>query len=107
MTDNQDQVIRVSTGSLIEMNIQSEVLKNAGITSRIVGDDLTAGLGSVRPGTVELWVLNADAKRAEAVLEADRQHVEEKDPQKFQKPVSDAKPGHQGHGPRERHIKQP
>jgi hypothetical protein len=37
---------------------------------RVVGDDLTAGLGTALPDSVELWVFRADAEAAEAEMAA-------------------------------------
>jgi hypothetical protein len=98
MVSGSDDVVKVASGSLIEMNILEEVLKEAGIPSRVVGDDLTAGLGTATPGTVELWVTSENAKRATKVLAEDEIRVEEEEKrdkhahQKFPPPKSDAKP---------------
>ena len=67
MIINSDDVVKVATGTLIEMTSLAELLKDEGIVCRVVGDDLTAGLGSTMPGSVELWVSAADANRANKI----------------------------------------
>lgn len=54
----------VSTGTLTEVQTRHGALSAAGIESPVVGDHLTAGLGTALPGTVELWVSRADLRAA-------------------------------------------
>ena len=74
MNHNPDDVIPVATGTLIAMTSLAEALKNEGIVGRVVGEDLTGGLGSTLPGTVELWVSAADADRASQILAGTEEH---------------------------------
>jgi Putative prokaryotic signal transducing protein len=59
-------VVKFATGTLVEMESLREALADAGVTANIVGDELTAGLGSTLPGTIELWVREADVAKAKA-----------------------------------------
>jgi hypothetical protein len=101
MVESSDDVIKVATGTQIEMNLLADALKETGITSRVVGDDLTAGLGTIMPGTVELWVISADAQRAADIIRAAQDHHKKHGtnaPHKFPHPESDPNPD-QSQGP--------
>lgn len=95
MINNSDDVVKVATGTLIEMTSLAELLKDEGIVCRVVGDDLTAGLGSTMPGSVELWVGAADANRANKILFDTEGHHKKHGkplPNAFPHPKSDSKP---------------
>jgi hypothetical protein len=64
MTTESADVVCVATGTLIEIQTRHGALSAAGIESRVVGDHLTAGLGTALPGTVELWVNRDDLRAA-------------------------------------------
>ncbi len=68
MMQQSVDLVRVATGSLVEVQAWIELIRAAEIEARLVGDDLIAGLGTALPGTVELWVHRADAASAEAAL---------------------------------------
>lgn len=70
MVNGSDDVVKAATGTLVEMNELAGRLRDAGIPCRVVGDDLTAGLGTAIPGSVELWVMTYDAERAATVFGA-------------------------------------
>ena len=74
MTHNPDDIVRVADGPLVQVEIWQGVLREAGIVSQVVGTDLSAGLGTAIPGSVELWVHRSDAVRAEDVLRAAESH---------------------------------
>lgn len=63
-----DDIVKLATGSLVDMQLLANELSAEGIPARTVGDDLTAGLGTAMPGSVELWVRTADVQRAEATI---------------------------------------
>ncbi len=95
MINHSDDVVKVATGTLIEMTSLAELLKDEGIVCRVVGDDLTAGLGSTIPGSVELWVGAADANRASKILFDTEGHHKKHGkplPNAFPHPKSDPKP---------------
>ena len=68
MSTDPNDIVRVATGSQVEIELHQQTLREAGITSRVVGDDLTGGLGTAMPGSVELWVHASDAPRAQVAL---------------------------------------
>lgn len=68
MTTGSRDIVCVSTGTLTEMQTRHDALSAVGIESRVVGDHLTAGLGTTLPGTVELWVHRVDVGSAETAL---------------------------------------
>lgn len=68
MTPDPDDVVRVAAGSLVAVELYREALAAEGIAGRVVGDDLSGGLGSALPDAVELWVHRADAPAAEAAI---------------------------------------
>ena len=63
-----NDLVPVATGSLTQVRSWLDLLGAAGIESRVVGDDRTAGLGATTPGSVELWAHRADAGAAEATM---------------------------------------
>lgn len=114
MTPATDDVVRVYTGPLMEVEAYQQVLTESGIQSKVVGTELTGGLGTAIPESIELWVHRGDTEKAIAAI---KQHEEERGTpehegrrppegsHKFPHPVSDHKPGH---APvrKEPHVKQ-
>jgi hypothetical protein len=95
MVNGSDDVVKAATGTLVEMNELSGRFKDAGIHCRIVGDDLTAGLGTAIPGSVEVWVIRSDAVRAAAIVsDMENQGGSGAPPRRadFPHPQSDRKP---------------
>lgn len=74
MTADPNDLVPVRAGSLTEIQLWHDRLRAVGIESRVVGDNLTAGLGTVLPGSVELWVHRADAVAAEAAIARDDEY---------------------------------
>jgi hypothetical protein len=68
MTADSNDPIRAGNGSVTQVQRWHDLLRGAGIESRVVRDDLTAGLGVALPDSAELWVQRADAGAAEAVI---------------------------------------
>lgn len=64
-----DDIVKLATGTLVEMQLLENELLNTGVEARLVGDDLTAGLGTTLPGSVELWVRANDSSRAEEIVQ--------------------------------------
>lgn len=84
-------VVRVASGSLVEVELWQGALTEAGVTSRVVGTELSAGFGSALPGSIELWVSREDLDKAEAAIRYAAVHPpgEEPKPAAHEKPVSD------------------
>lgn len=74
MNEQADNLVCLTSGALIQVQILHDVLRSAGIESRIVGDDLTAGLGTALPDSIELWIHTADAAKAEAAMAGSSGH---------------------------------
>lgn len=68
MTVNEHDVVRVYAGPVVTVELYQQALKDAGVESNVVGLDLSAGLGSALPGSVELWVKSEDAEKAAAAI---------------------------------------
>jgi hypothetical protein len=98
MTPNaDDELVRVAAADLVTIELYQRALKEAGIESRVVGDELTAGLGTALTGSVELWVWEEDAERAGAAIRYMEEHRGEAprpEPQQHDRPTSDPRPHH-------------
>ena len=97
MTAGANDIVCVASGSLLQVETWRELLLAGGIESRIVGDNLTAGLGTALPGSIELWVHRANAQSAEAAVGGAGDHHREPESRPgppHGHPVSDPKPDH-------------
>lgn len=106
MSSDPGEVVKVFSGTLVEVEGYQEALTAAGIESKVVGTALTASLGTAIPGSIELWVHRSDAEKAVAAIKLDDEQRGRKAPaEKHPHPVSDPKPGA---APRhkEPHVKQ-
>ncbi|MFO0937657.1 MAG: hypothetical protein U0798_14215 [Gemmataceae bacterium] len=95
MSHDPQELVKLYTGPLVYAESYQSLLKDSGIDSKVVGTELTAGLGTALPGTIELWVRQGDAKRAEEVIlrqQGSESHGH-KERQQFPHPTSDPKPG--------------
>ena len=96
MTENANDIVCLTSGSLMQVRSWHDLLQIAGIGSRVVGDNLTAGLGTALPGSVELWIRSADVEAAEAAMagaDGHRRRGRETHPTPTHgHPVSDPKP---------------
>jgi hypothetical protein len=84
MTRDPDDVVRVYSGPLVDVEAYQQVLTEAGIESKVVGTDLGASFGSALQNSIELWVHQGDLEKAVAAV---KEHDEEK-----------ARRHHPGHG---------
>lgn len=66
--NTERDVVRVYSGPVVQVELYQQVLTEAGVTSKVVGLDLAAGVGSALQNSVELWVKSEDAERAAAVI---------------------------------------
>lgn len=104
MTQHSDDLVKIATGQLVQVQAWGDVLQAARIVFRVVGDNLAAGLGTALPGSVELWVRRTDVAAAEAAITEAGRHFSPGGPELHStsshgRPVSDPKPG-RSHGPR-------
>jgi hypothetical protein len=64
-----DDVVRLATApNPAQAHIWQQALRDEGISSRVVGDYLDAGVGDIPGLTAEIWVHRDDLARAEEVL---------------------------------------
>lgn len=68
MYHDTHDIVKAAYGTLVEMSELAEELREAGIECRVVGDDLTAGLGTAIPGSVEVWIKTEDEQRAAKIV---------------------------------------
>ncbi len=68
MTTDADDIVKVATGTLAEVEAWGVALRSAGIECRVVGGYLTAGLGTAIPGSAELWVHSRDRGLAAGIV---------------------------------------
>ena len=68
MTQHSDDLVKVRVGALVQVQAWGDLLQAVGIEFRVVGDNLTAGLGAALPDSIELWVHRTDAAGAESVI---------------------------------------
>jgi hypothetical protein len=93
MTSNSDEVEKVFSGTLIEVEGYQQVLADAGIESKVVGTELTASFGSAIPGSIELWVHRSDAEKALVAIRRDDEKMgRKKSGQKHPHPTDEPKP---------------
>jgi hypothetical protein len=71
-------IVRLTTASNpVEAHVMQQALQAEGISCKVVGDYLDAGLGDIPGMRAELWVHRDDMAAAEAVLKARREVPEE------------------------------
>jgi hypothetical protein len=64
-----EEPVRVAVGPLLDVQMWSAELTDAGIFHKVVGDELAGSFGTTLQASVELWVPAKDAKRAEELIE--------------------------------------
>lgn len=69
MTDNEQDIVTVYSGPMVMVELYQQALKEANVESKVVGVDLTGGLGTALPDSVELLVKSEDVEKARAVIE--------------------------------------
>jgi hypothetical protein len=79
MKPSDDDIVRVASGNLVQVEMWQVRLKEAGIESRVVGDDLYSSVGSILPGSVELWARERDLQRAQEILAMEPDEGEEQE----------------------------
>src|SRR5262245_13343186 len=94
MSRDPNDVVRLYAGPMVIVEEYQQVLAEAGIEAKVVGEALLASFGSAIPDSVELWVHSADLEKAKAAIERfEQQRPQENQRQQHPRPTSDAKPG--------------
>ena len=78
MSSHADDVVKLASGTLVEVELWQVTLRDAGIECRVVGTELSAGLGSVLPASTELWVHRGDVEKATAALRYAAEHAHDR-----------------------------
>ena len=94
MSHDPNDVVRVFSGPLIEVESHQRILAESGIESKVVGTELTGSFGTAMPSSIELWVHRRDAEKAAAIIERDGAGRSGPHGGKFPHPTNDPKPGH-------------
>jgi hypothetical protein len=68
MNPDPNEVVSVFRGTTVEAETFQQVLADAGIEGKVVGEALTASFGTALQGSVELWVHQKDADKAIAAI---------------------------------------
>jgi hypothetical protein len=68
MTTDGHDVVRVASGEMVTIELYQQALTEAGIESKVVGDDLGASFGTAIQNSIELWVRQEDVDRAAAAI---------------------------------------
>ena len=64
MSRDPNDVVRVYSGPLSEVETYQQVLRESGIESKVVGTNLSASFGSAISDSIELWIHNSDMEKA-------------------------------------------
>ncbi len=91
MSEGQD-VVKVYAGPYVTAEIYQQVLREAGIEARVVGEALLAGFGSALPDVVEVWVPQQDAEKALAAIRLYEAERDKPPPREFPRPQDDPLP---------------
>jgi len=68
MSDQHDEVVRVASGDLVQIESYQQALADAGIEAKLAGDNLEGSFGTALPNSIELYVHEKDFARAEEIL---------------------------------------
>lgn len=105
MSRDPNDVVRVYSGLLSEVELYQQVLRESGIESKVVGTSLSAGMGSALPDTIELWIHNGDMDKAIAAIKLFESGKDIPEEKKFPHPTNEGKPHTLPHR-KEPHVKQ-
>lgn len=93
MTHNDpNDVMKIYSGSLEDVEGRREALADAGIESRIVGTALTMVFGGSIPNTNELWVHRKDVEKATKTIERYDQENDPRERRHYAHPTSSPGP---------------
>lgn len=65
---NHDEIVRVASGTLVQIEMWQQRLREAGLQSKVVGENLSQSFGTALTGSVELWVHQNDEEKARAAI---------------------------------------
>lgn len=68
MATQTNDVVRVASGEMVTIEMYQRALTDAGIESRVVGDELGGSFGTAIQNSIELWVREEDTAGAAAAI---------------------------------------
>jgi len=81
-SSSEDEIVCLTTAlNPAEAHIWGQALQEEGITCKVVGDYLDAGLGDIPGFRAELWVHRRDVERAQKILREREPAGEEESPE--------------------------
>lgn len=94
MTNDTNDVVRVAAGEMMRIEFYKQALDEAGIEAHVLGEALQSSFGTAISGSVELWVHESVAARAEGIIQGlDSNHGRSAGQRRsFPHPVGDSKP---------------
>ncbi len=93
MSHDPNDVVKVYAGTFETVEIYQQIMKEAGIESRVVGGALTSVFGNAIPDTVELWVHRRDGESATATIQNYERGSREENQSSHTHPTNAPKPG--------------
>ncbi|MBA4188736.1 MAG: hypothetical protein C0467_12120 [Planctomycetaceae bacterium] len=105
MSRDPNDVVRVYSGPLSEVEAYQQVLRETGIESKVVGTELSASFGSALSGSIELWIHNSDMDKAVAAIKLFEAEKGKKEQQGHEHPANAGKAHTMPHR-KEPHVKQ-
>ncbi|MCS7022714.1 MAG: DUF2007 domain-containing protein [Gemmataceae bacterium] len=91
--ESVDDIVKIYAGPYVTAEIYQQVLQEAGIEARVVGEELLAGFGSAIPDVVEVWVHRTDAEKARAAIQLyEQQRGNSSERPEFPRPTDDPLP---------------
>ena len=68
MSRDPNDVVKVYSGPLAQVEAYQQALSEAGIESKVVGTELTASFGTALANSIELWIHSGDSAKAVAAI---------------------------------------
>jgi len=93
MSHDPNDVVKVYSGTTQTVETYQQILTEAGIESRVVGEALTSVFGNAIPDTVELWVHRRDVENAAAAIKSYEEQSQEEPHEHHSHPTNTPKPG--------------
>lgn len=78
--EKPDDIVRLATApNPAQAHIWQQALREEGISCRVVGDYLDAGVGDIPGMTAEIWVHRNDLERAQGLLKQHRRSSQDEE----------------------------
>ena len=85
--DRSHDVVRLATASTpVQAHVWQQALQDEGISCKVVGDFLDAGIGNLPGISAEIWVHRDDLARAQEIIRAGEEREDETENQEKEEP---------------------